>query len=315
MTEHDLSVPVLWKAPAFQCEMLRHGVVLRSAVSSDPDLSISVKNLRCINNLPLHRHEDSSQIAIVRNGRGVHVTEREAREAGPGDVFVVQGGIAHGFREVADLLVLSISFDKSFLEQGTLDLAQIPGYAALFGEAPSENGRNALVRSKKLAPDDLALAVAMADRTNLLLKERSPGYRFLARGALMDLIVLLCRAAARSAGQGRIPLPAMERVIQYIEQHIAENIRLTDLADVAEISHCALSKQFKESTGLSPIEYLIRSRIARSCELLRETQLSITEIAFQAGFNDSNYFARQFRALRGMSASEYRRKCQLERAR
>ena len=65
---------------------------------------------------------------------------------------------------------------------------------------------------------------------------------------------------------------------------------------------------FRKATGQTPIEYLVRLRIQKSTELLRNTDFSITEIALQVGFNDSNYFTRQFRNSLGESPRSYRQK-------
>jgi AraC-like DNA-binding protein len=62
------------------------------------------------------------------------------------------------------------------------------------------------------------------------------------------------------------------------------------------------------ATGLPPIEYLIRLRIRQSMELLTASDMSVTDIAMECGFNDSNYFARQFKRINDMSASEFRKR-------
>lgn len=59
-------------------------------------------------------------------------------------------------------------------------------------------------------------------------------------------------------------------------------------------------------TGTSPIDYLLQVRMARACHLMRDTGQTVTEAALTAGFNDSNYFARQFRARMGRTPREWR---------
>jgi AraC-like DNA-binding protein len=63
---------------------------------------------------------------------------------------------------------------------------------------------------------------------------------------------------------------------------------------------------FRKATGQTPIEYLVRLRIQKAMELLRTTDRTITEIAMDVGFNDSNYFARQFRRLTDRSPRAFR---------
>ncbi len=68
-------------------------------------------------------------------------------------------------------------------------------------------------------------------------------------------------------------------------------------------------RRFREATGFAPIDYVIRARIRRAADLLADLNagLSITEIAFRCGFQDSNYFSRQFRRYIGTNPRNYRR--------
>jgi len=74
------------------------------------------------------------------------------------------------------------------------------------------------------------------------------------------------------------------------------------------MSESSLLSTFKEATGQSPIDYLIHLRIQRAAELLCRSVQSISEIAFAVGFEDSNYFSRQFRQTMHTSPREYRRR-------
>jgi len=73
------------------------------------------------------------------------------------------------------------------------------------------------------------------------------------------------------------------------------------------MSRSNLMRVFRKATGQTPIEYLLRLRIQKAMELLRNSSLSITEIALEVGFNDSNYFTRQFRRVLGETPRSFRR--------
>jgi AraC-like DNA-binding protein len=95
-------------------------------------------------------------------------------------------------------------------------------------------------------------------------------------------------------------------VIGELEKHSSRPWRLAELADHARMSESNLSWVFREATGQSPIEYLIHLRLQKAMALLRHRDWSITEIAYRVGFNDSNYFSRQFKQVTGMTPSAYR---------
>ena len=67
-------------------------------------------------------------------------------------------------------------------------------------------------------------------------------------------------------------------------------------------------RAFQSAVGSAPIAYLIKLRLSRAATLLRRAGEGITSAAFKTGFNDSNYFARQFRKMFGLSPREYRKR-------
>ena len=79
------------------------------------------------------------------------------------------------------------------------------------------------------------------------------------------------------------------------------------MADVACMSKNSLLRALKRSYGTSPMSYLNQFRLKRAKRLLDDQNLTITEVSFNTGFSDSNYFSRQFRRAYGVSPSEYRK--------
>ena len=99
----------------------------------------------------------------------------------------------------------------------------------------------------------------------------------------------------------------LNEIIKYIHDHYAEAVSLGLLAERIHISKEHLCRIFKESTNQTVTEYLNRIRIEKAISLLVSTDLSVTEIAFLCGFQDSNYFARKFRELTGKTPSTVRK--------
>ncbi len=109
--------------------------------------------------------------------------------------------------------------------------------------------------------------------------------------------------------QGMISPVALRRVKEYIEAHLADPILLDHLATVAGISRFHFLRQFRYAVGKTPHTYLTERRLIRASELLRKSDLPITEVAAQCGFEDSSYFANRFRRDFHMSPSVFRRSC------
>jgi AraC family L-rhamnose operon transcriptional activator RhaR/AraC family L-rhamnose operon regulatory protein RhaS len=91
-----------------------------------------------------------------------------------------------------------------------------------------------------------------------------------------------------------------------LERNIHREVNLEELASIAQMSQRSFLRVFQSATGASPLAWVIEQRINRARHLLRHTDRRITEIAFDVGFNDSNYFTRQFGKITGFSPRDYR---------
>ena len=107
----------------------------------------------------------------------------------------------------------------------------------------------------------------------------------------------------RSVGLDRATL---RRVSTYIEEHLAEDLSLSELAAVAYLSPYHFARLFKASTGFAPHQYVIGRRIERAKLLLSTTNWSLTAIAHAVGFAHESHLALHFRRLTGLLPSSYR---------
>lgn len=97
------------------------------------------------------------------------------------------------------------------------------------------------------------------------------------------------------------------KAMAYIHEHYSEPLGREDVARHVGVSEGYLSRCFTQETGLSLIHYVARYRIQEAKQLLNAGTMSITEIALEVGFSDSNYFSRAFRREVGVSPFAFRR--------
>jgi AraC family transcriptional regulator len=95
-------------------------------------------------------------------------------------------------------------------------------------------------------------------------------------------------------------------VTDYIEAHLADTIRLQDLAEIAGVSSFQLVRRFKESKGQPPHQFLLRRRIERAREMLRQSDKTILEVALSCGFSSQSHFSAVFRTLTGLTPRRFR---------
>jgi AraC-like DNA-binding protein len=112
-------------------------------------------------------------------------------------------------------------------------------------------------------------------------------------------------SAGRAAG--RLAPRQLRRVTEYIVEHLAETVRLRDLAAITGLSQSQFGRAFKASTGVSPHRWQLNARISRAKELLLSGTLPLAEVALITGFAEQSHFSRVFRNLTGVSPGAWQR--------
>jgi AraC family transcriptional regulator len=106
---------------------------------------------------------------------------------------------------------------------------------------------------------------------------------------------------------GGLPQRKLRQAIAYINEHLAEDLSIAAIADELKMSQYYFSRLFKQSTGESPYQYVMRQRIEQAKYLLKITSLSVAAIAPQVGFSNQNQLTVQFRKFTGTTPSGYRK--------
>jgi len=253
----------------------------------------------------LHVH-DFSELVVVTGGRGMHKIQNEAWPLSAGDVFVVKGDEAHEYCELDELNLINILYLPDRLRWNLRDLVSLPGYHALFTLEPQWRRRHQFKSRLHLPPAEIGHVLGLIDQLDAELQTRTPGFAFLAIALYMQLVGVLSRAYNRSRNPDSQALLRLAGTITHLETNYANPVELDDLAEMVHMSKRSFLRTFRAATGQSPIAYLIQIRVNRAADLLRTTNSPVTDIAFEVGFLDSNYFARQFRQLMGITPRAYR---------
>lgn len=273
---------------------------------------------------PLHVH-DFSEIVIIAHGHGVNVVGDEEFPLKAGDVFVHHGGRPHGYRDTKNLGLINVIYEQSLLQRVRFDVAGLPGYQSLFVVEPAMRRKGEFERHLTLGIRDLARARELAEAMEKELYGDAPrvrpvafeerhrssakklartdatGHRFMAVAHFMALIGLLSRAYNSEPTVDSERIMKIGRAIAYMESHFSEDLKLPELAQMVGMSDRNFYRFFSRVKNESPLSYLQRLRIVKGAKLLQSTDMSVTEAAFECGFNDSSYFARQFRRILGVS--------------
>ena len=111
----------------------------------------------------------------------------------------------------------------------------------------------------------------------------------------------------RSATRGGLMAWQLNRLVDYIEAHLAEKMTAKGLAGLINLGAGQMFRAFKVSVGVSPFQYITTRRVALACTLMRTAQEPLSQIAIACGLCDQSHFCRVFRRVTGISPSSWRR--------
>ena len=125
--------------------------------------------------------------------------------------------------------------------------------------------------------------------------------------ALSHLIAVMIREHRSGHHEEPSIQNKIAQTITFMRHHLNQTLQLDALAAVANLSRSRYVDLFKQQTGYAPIDYFIRLRMHRACQLLDNTTLSVKAIATELGYEDPLYFSRLFRSVNERSPIEYRK--------
>jgi AraC-like DNA-binding protein/quercetin dioxygenase-like cupin family protein len=257
---------------------------------------------------PLHEH-DFSQLFVVTKGHAAHLVNHNSYQIDAGSVFVVTDAIPHGFTEVKGLELYNILYDSQNLFDQAEKLKQHPGFQALFYLHPyyqlQFNYENRFV----LDYEGIRYAVQLLETLIEEVETAEPGFETVIQSYFMVLVTFLSREYVKGLHLSDRSMAEIAKAVTFLEKHFTAEITVAGLADIAGLSERQFTRIFKATYGTTPKRYLVQQRITYACRLMQYSgkrgPKTVTEVAYDSGFTDGNYFSRVFKEIVGMSPSEY----------
>lgn len=281
-------------------ETIEHGTAMFPIQQYHNDFSI-------MDTVEWHWHPEF-EAGIVRSGHLHAMINKEDFILSEGDGFFINAEILHADwdREDKSCLLDSIVFHPRLIG-GNPDSVFYQDYIspilhnqAFYGKALHHNE----------AADQKLLA--LISQTIFLCDEQSLGYEFSVRNHLSELIYeifLLQRRYTKGLSDATLRSEArIKTMLSFIEINYQRNITLQEIADSASVSKSECIRCFHKTIGRTPIQFLKEFRLQKAANLLRSTDLSISDIAFMCGFFEMSYFTRSFRAQYTDTPTQYRKK-------
>jgi AraC family transcriptional regulator len=193
------------------------------------------------------------------------------------------------------------------LDNLSLHIAIEPFLAALEGRYPGNAERVEVVdyfgRDEILWPICLTCAELLAAR----VPGKSPRVAALTQLFAAHLVEKYTSMAAKTpVHRGGLPIHQLRKVEDYVAAHLAEEISIEGLAGLTELSSSHFAHVFKETTGMTPLQFITRQRVTRAQQLIRETSRNLIEVGLEVGYTSPSHFAQVFRRVVGVTPTEFR---------
>ena len=224
-----------------------------------------------------------------------------------GDVFFAAGEELHEIRAAGrENQFRSFVFAADFLQFARADQAETELLA------PLAEGRlrfATCLRAGEAGQREVRALLAQIVRACL---GQAPGYQLAVKAALLG-IVAVCAQAGLLTGKRMRPgadykARQLKEIVGYLGAHFTESLSLTAVAAHFGLSPQYFSSFFRENFGRTFTQHINSLRIEQAARLLRESDLPVMEIGFNVGFDNFSYFIKRFRAVYGVSPSNYRKK-------
>ncbi len=240
----------------------------------------------------MHMHKDTGEILLILKGHSRYAVGLHRYQVSRGDVILCSPGMLHDERPETDELYQTLCIGVKKLPDAEQPPYQLlsPSCCPVFHQ-PEQFG-------------DLVQLFHMIDRH---AAERRPHYLPLCQQLTLAALELVRRMIAeREAPALQTDASACAQIERYIETHYAEKLSLEQLGSRFFISPYHLAHIFKQHTGYSLKQYVLRRRVGEAQTRLLDTKDPVSHIAADVGFEDANYFSRLFTKYVGLSPVEYR---------
>lgn len=248
-----------------------------------------------------HWHNDF-EFSYVVKGHMMYSVNGESVELNEGDmIFVNSARLHYGYwekKETCEFICVLFGFEI---------LSAIP-QKYIMGIAGNVAPPYIVFKdSDMLGKDIIAKLIVL----NELCDKKDEGYEITAVTLCYEIAEYLYRRCTEKSDNVSINsrgLSQLHSIIGYIQGNYTEKLSMDDIAASGQVCRSRCFELFKEYIGKTPFEYLNEYRISKSIDLLKNTDMNITEIALKCGFNSSSYFAEVFRRHIGQSPKQFQRK-------
>ena len=252
-----------------------------------------------------HKHPDF-EISYILDGEGEYSFLNGKCKIAQGDLFIMGSNQVHCITKVDEkrpIVLLNVRFEPRMIWSPSSNTLG-EEYLELF------NGKCGKLDRKSEQYENIVEKMLQINRE---AQEKKTGYPIMIKSYLCEIFAYLMRnygdmlRKEKPKASSFDRLMCMDRAVTYINEHLADELTLEEIARVSGLSRTYFSSVFTALNGLKPWDYITIKRIEKSKSILSETDVPVIEVALKCGYENISNFNRMFRRIVGMSPSEYRK--------
>lgn len=250
---------------------------------------------------PWHYHEEY-ELVLILEGRGKRFVGNHVSDYQEGDLDFLGANLPHWYRKEDARAVgasLVIHFREAFLGPGFGSIPEMARIGLLFGKARMGLHLKGPLRERVGAKMHELLELRGMERLICLLTILT----LLADATQYDLLSSPELGTLNVKDSDRI-----NKVFDYVMEHFKEDIRIGQVADIASMSESGFSRYFKNRTKKNFSHFVNEIRIGYACKRLMESDLSVSQVCFESGFNNLTHFNKQFREIVKCTPYQFQRR-------
>lgn len=254
---------------------------------------------------PVHTHE-FIELVYVMAGSGSQTISDKEYPVSHGSLLFIDYGQTHSIATDSTMTYVNILLEPEFFSKELVDVESIIDIFCynMFSEFSGKNDN--AVQCVQFQNEELVAIDNLIDTMIKEYKQKKLGYLSALRASTQMLFAWLLRKMNSETTQ--VIHNSVQDVLEYINEHFAEKIELSDIAARGFYNPDYLSKLLKKYCGKSFSQYVKEKRIHQAAKLIQTTGLPVNEIMVQSGYTDSKIFYKHFKEIYGTAPGVYRKK-------
>lgn len=260
----------------------------------------------CQEDINSHDHH-FFELVYITGGTARHTLEEKPHILTSGDYFLVDYGSRHSYGESRGLTLINCLFLPEVVDdtlQGchSFDVLLQSCLIKYYRMSPGKTGVN------RIFHDGDGRILQLMEGMQMEYEQKKVGYARILRGRLLEILLLTLRELIPEEKK-RPESSAVLEVLAFVDRGYQNAVTLRAFCDEKHYSVPYISRRFRQETGMTVREYLQKVRIEKSCMLLADSDMRISEIAQAVGYEDIRFFNQVFKRMMKMPPRDYRKLC------